>query len=254
MRLETKNISIGYSRPEVEIAKSVDIQIPSAGLIAVIGVNGSGKSTLIKSLSGVLPLQKGDIYLHDKPLHSFSPKTIAQELSLVLTKQPIPQNISVMDFVALGRQPYTNWLGINKHRDKSHIIKSLKQVDLYQLKEKPCIALSDGQLQKVLIARAIAQDTKIIILDEPTSHLDMYHKAMVLKLLKKISKEAHKSIVFATHEINLALQLCDSLILIKDQSVIQDKPKTLIESGVLKGLFPKDLIRFDEESQIFKMI
>lgn len=254
MRLEAKNISIGYSKPEVKIAESVNIKIASAGLTAVIGVNGSGKSTLIKSLCGLLPLKKGEIYLHDKPISNFSPKTIAQKLSLVLTKQPIPQNISVMDFVALGRQPYTNWLGINKRRDKSHIIKSLKQVDLYQLKEKPCVALSDGQLQKVLIARAIAQDTGIIILDEPTSHLDMYHKAMVLKLLKKISKEDGKSVVFATHEINLALQLCDSLILIKDQNVIQDKPKVLIESRVLDGLFPKDLIKFDEESQIFKMI
>lgn len=254
MRLEAKNISIGYSRPNIVIAKSINIKIKSSGLTAVIGVNGSGKSTMIKSLSGLLPLKKGELHLNGEPFNSLNSKTTAKKLSLVLTKQPIPQNISVMDFVALGRHPYTNWLGINKRQDKSHIINSLKQVNLYQLKEKPCIALSDGQLQKVLIARAIAQDTDIIILDEPTSHLDMYHKAMVLKLLKKISDEGRKSVIFATHEINLALQLCDSLILIKDQRVIQDKPKALIESGLLGKLFPKDLIRFDEKSQIFKMI
>jgi iron complex transport system ATP-binding protein len=159
-----------------------------------------------------------------------------------------------MEFVALGRQPYTNWLGINQREDKSQIIKSLKQVGLYHLKEKACVELSDGQLQKVLISRAIAQDTGLIILDEPTSHLDMYHKAMVLQLLKKISVEDKKSVIFATHEINLALQLCDSIILIKGKNVIQDSPKALIESGELQGLFPEDLIQFDERSQIFKMI
>lgn len=254
MRLEAKNISIGYSRPNVEIANSVNIKINSPGLTAVIGINGSGKSTLIKSLCGLLPLKAGEIFLNNEPLSKVEPKSMAQELSLVLTKQPIPQNISVMDFVALGRQPYTNWLGINNRQDKSHIIKSLKQVGLYHLKEKACITLSDGQLQKVLIARAIAQDTKIIILDEPTSHLDMYHKAMVLQLLKKISIDDKKSVVFATHEINLALQLCDSIILIKDKRVIQDSSKSLIKSGKLKALFPQDLIEFDENSQIFKMI
>jgi iron complex transport system ATP-binding protein len=254
MRLETKHISIGYSKPDIEIAGAVDIGIKSSGLTAVIGINGSGKSTLIKSLCGLLPLKKGEIYLYDQPINNYNPKDLAQKLSLVLTKQPIPQNISVMDFVALGRQPYTNWLGINKREDKAHIIKSLKQVDLYELKDKACMALSDGQLQKVLIARAIAQDTEIIILDEPTSHLDMYHKAMVLRLLKKISVDDKKSVIFATHEINLALQLCDSLILIKDKQVIQDSPEVLIESGKLNELFPNDLIEFDKTSGVFKMI
>jgi iron complex transport system ATP-binding protein len=254
MRLETKHISIGYSKPDIEIASAVDIRIKSPGLTAVIGINGSGKSTLIKSLCGLLPLKKGEIYLYDQLINNYNPKDLAQKLSLVLTKQPIPQNISVMDFVSLGRQPYTNWLGINKRHDKTQIIKSLKQVDLYQLKDKACMSLSDGQLQKVLIARAIAQDTELIILDEPTSHLDMYHKAVVLRLLKKISDNDNKSVIFATHEINLALQLCDSLILIKDKTVVQDTPNSLIKNGKLTELFPKDLVRFDKESKIFKMI
>jgi iron complex transport system ATP-binding protein len=144
-------------------------------------------------------------------------------------------------------------LGINKHSDKSYIIKALKQVELYQLKNKACTALSDGQLQKVLIARAIAQNTPLIILDEPTSHLDMYHKAMVLKLLKQVSVESLKSIIFATHEINLALQLCDDILLIKDNKLIQDTPKALIEKGLLHTLFPEDLITFDIHSGQFKM-
>ncbi|RRO12327.1 ABC transporter ATP-binding protein [Flavobacteriaceae bacterium 14752] len=253
MRLETRNLSIGYDKPRLEVAQSVNIKIKDTGLTAVIGVNGSGKSTLVKSLAGLLNVQAGNILLYNQPLDSYNIKDIAKKISLVLTKQRLPQHLSVIDFVALGRQPYTNWLGLHEYQDKNHIIKALKQVELYEIKDKACSTLSDGQLQKVLIARAIAQNTPIIILDEPTSHLDMYHKAMVLNLLKDISTNHDKSVVFATHEINLALQLCDTVILIKHKKVIQDTPQNLIRSGVLHELFPQDLIKFDEEAQLFKM-
>lgn len=253
MQLETKNISIGYASPKYEVAKNINIKLETAELTAVIGINGSGKSTLIKSLSGNLPLIEGQTKINNKPIDDYAQKDLARLISLVLTKQPLPQNLSVFDFVALGRQPYTNWLGLNKHSDKSQIIKALKQVELFELKNKSCNALSDGQLQKVLIARAIAQDTPFIILDEPTSHLDMYHKVMILKLLKQISVEHQKSIIFATHEINLAIQLCDQIILIKDWQVIQDSPKKLIVDGLLQNLFPKDSIVFDEKAKQFIM-
>jgi len=253
MRLETQNLSIGYDKPRMEVAQSVNIKIKDAGLTAVIGVNGSGKSTLVKSLAGLLNVQAGEISLYGKPLDSYNIKAIAKKISLVLTKQRLPQHLSVIDFVALGRQPYTNWLGFHEYQDKNHIIKALKQVELYDIKDKACSTLSDGQLQKVLIARAIAQNTALIILDEPTSHLDMYHKAMVLNLLKNISMKHNKSVSFATHEINLALQLCASIVLIKNKQVIQDTPQNLIQSGVLHELFPQDLIKFDAEAQLFKM-
>ncbi len=251
MRLETKNLTIGYHKPLFEVADNINIKIPGKGLTAVIGVNGSGKSTLIKSISGNLPALQGDVYLDEKRIKHYQQRELARKMSLVLTKQPIPQNFSVFDFVAMGRHPYTNWLGINSHSDKSKIIDALRMVELYDLKNKACNSLSDGQLQKVLIARAIAQDTPLIILDEPTSHLDMYHKAMVLKLLKKVSREQKKSIIFASHEINLALQLCDSIILILNRKVIQDSPKEFIEKGLFHSLFPDNSIIFDEQSQQF---
>jgi len=253
MRLETRQISIGYHKPKIEVASSIDIKIKSSGMTAVIGINGSGKSTLIKSLAGLLPLCHGDILLNNKILNEYSRNEIARKISVVLTKEQLPQQLSVLEFVALGRQPYTNWIGLHRLEDKNLIVKSLKQVGLYNIKHKPCLSLSDGQLQKALIARAIAQNTPLIILDEPTSHLDMYHKAMVLNLLKTLSKKHQKSVVFATHEINLALQLCDSIVLVKDKKVVQDTPENLIDSGLLHELFPKDLIRFDQDAKIFKM-
>ncbi len=254
MILQTKNLDIGYTKPKLEVAKSVNISIKKASLTAVIGVNGSGKSTLVKSLGGLIPTQQGDIYLYDKPIVDYSVKEIAQKISLVLTKQHLPQHFRVIDFVALGRHPYTNWLGSHKQEDKKIIIHALKQVDLLDLKDKNCLSLSDGQLQKALIARALAQNTEIILLDEPTTHLDMYHKAMVLKLLKQISEDNQKAIVFATHEINLALQLCDYIILINNKNAIQDTPQNLIQNGHLYNLFPKDLIKFDKDAKIFKML
>jgi iron complex transport system ATP-binding protein len=137
--------------------------------------------------------------------------------------------------------------------DKIIIAKAIKQVGVEHLKTKKCDELSDGQLQKVMIARALAQNTPAILMDEPTSHLDMYHKAQVLHLLKNITQETQKTIVFATHEINLALQLCDQIILIHDEKVIQQSPDELVENKALLNLFPKDLIVFDENSRSFRI-
>ena len=171
----------------------------------------------------------------------------------MLTQQNHSKNLSVIELISLGRHPYTNWLGMTNQEDEKQINKAIQQVGIENLKNKKCNELSDGQLQKVMIARALAQNTPVIMLDEPTSHLDMYHKAQVLHLLKNICFETQKNIVFATHEINLALQLCDEIILIHEQNVIQAKPSELIKNGELANLFPKDLIHFDVNSKSFKI-
>ncbi|PAM92965.1 ABC transporter ATP-binding protein, partial [Flavobacterium sp. IR1] len=116
-----------------------------------------------------------------------------------------------------------------------------------------CYELSDGQLQKALIARALAQDTPMVILDEPTSHLDMYHKAQVLKLLKKLSQQTNKAILFATHEVNLAIQLCDKIILMQENKILQGSPEQLISENAFDSMFPSDLIYFDSKSQSFRI-
>ncbi len=130
---------------------------------------------------------------------------------------------------------------------------ALVLVNIEDLGDRKCYELSDGQLQKVLIARALAQNTPMMILDEPTSHLDMYHKAQVLKLLKELSAQTGKAIIFATHEINLALQLCDKIILMKPGEVIQDSPQQLIEKGHFASIFPSDLIVFDPVTESFRI-
>ncbi len=250
--ISTEMLQIGYEAV-LPIAKQINLQIHKAKLIAIIGVNGSGKSTLLKTLSGIQHPLDGNLSIQQKSIEKINPSELAKLISLVLTQQNFSKNLSVTEFISLGRHPYTNWLGITNQEDENQIQKAIQQVGLEHLAQQKCNELSDGQLQKVMIARALAQNTPVIMLDEPTSHLDMYHKAQVLHLLKNICFKTQKSIVFATHEINLALQLCDEIILIHKQKVIQAKPNDLIKNGELANLFPKDLIHFDLNSKSFKI-
>lgn len=219
----------------------------------MVGVNGVGKSTFLRTLSGVQPALRGEVFLNDKDRRDISAQDLAGLVSVVLTDQPISKNLTVAELVALGRQPYTNWIGRMTPGDREQIKQALELVGIENLQQRKCFELSDGQLQKVLIARALAQNTPVVILDEPTSHLDMYHKAQVLKLLRQLSQQTGKAILFATHEINLALQLCDQIIVMKKDRVQQGSPAELISNNVFESMFPSDLIVFDNSSHSFRI-
>lgn len=253
--LKTDDLSIGYRKKNKEqiVASGINIEIKSGELVAVIGVNGAGKSTLLKTLSRIIKNIDGQVFISNKLLSETEPDKLSKSISLVLTEQTLSKNLSVMELVALGRQPYTNWIGRLTKNDLKKIMNAIHLVNIDDIKNKKCHELSDGQFQKVLIARALAQDTSLIILDEPTTHLDLYHKAYVLKLLKQLSKETNKAILFASHEINLALQLCDKLLIIKENKSLFGTPDALIKSDALDDLFPKHLIKFDKESSSFKI-
>lgn len=253
--LKTENLSIGYStkKEQTVVASNVNIQLNQGELIGLVGANGIGKSTLLRTLTKVQKPLSGSVIINNKSITQFNPNELAKALSLVLTEQVVSKNLSVFELVALGRQPYTNWVGKLSDNDLLIVNKALQQTNIDELKNKKCFELSDGQLQKVMIARALAQDTDLIILDEPTTHLDMYHKAYVLKLLQNLVKDTDKTILFSSHEIDLAIQLCDKLIVMTDTSIIVDSPCNLIEKGAFNTLFPKDLIVFDEETGSFRV-
>lgn len=250
--LSVKNLTIGY--PQKQVASDVNVEIYSGELTAVIGINGSGKSTFLNTLSGNLTPTTGEIFIQQQALPTLTPQRIAEHISLVLSNPVFSQNLTVYEMVALGRHPYTNWLGLLSQKDKEAINRAIKLIDLKNLAHRKCGELSDGQLQKAFIARALAQNTEVIILDEPTNHLDLYHKAFVFKLLKKLTQDTGKAVVLATHELNLALQLCDKLILISNGKVISGSPEKLIEDKTLHQLFPTDLIRFDEQTKSFQIV
>ncbi|WP_290699901.1 ABC transporter ATP-binding protein [Lacinutrix sp.] len=254
--LETKNLSIGYKSKKTEtiVASNINLELKEGQLIGLIGANGIGKSTLLRTLTQVQPKLSGALYLNNKPLESYKNLELAQAMSLVLTEQITSKNLSVFELIALGRQPYTNWVGSLSETDITVINKAITQTNITDLKHKKCFELSDGQLQKVMITRALAQDTDLIILDEPTTHLDMYHKAYILKLLQKLTKETGKTILFSSHEIDLAIQLCDSMIVMSKDGIVNDSPCNLIEQGAFNNLFPKNMIIFDEKIGSFRVI
>lgn len=253
--LKTENLSVGYTskKEQIVIASNINIELRKGELVGLIGANGIGKSTLLRTLTNVQPKLNGNISINGKHLQNYSRLELAKVLSIVLTEPLASKNLTVFELVALGRQPYTNWVGNLSKEDISTVNKTLEQTNISGLKNKKCFELSDGQLQKIMIARALAQDTDIIILDEPTTHLDMYHKAYVLKLLQKLAKETSKTILFSSHEIDLAIQLCDKMIVMTENQVLSNQPCNLIKKGIFNTLFPKDLIKFDENTGSFRV-
>lgn len=254
--LTTRDLQIGYRNKKKDniVASHIDIEITEGELVGLIGINGVGKSTLLRSLTGVQEPLKGNVSISGNDLTQIPSEKLSEIISIVLTEQPISKNLSVFELIALGRQPYTNWIGTLTALDREYIYNAMKLVEITDLQHKKCYELSDGQLQKVLIARALAQDTALVVLDEPTTHLDIYHQAYVLKLLKDLTTQTKKGILFATHEINLAIQLCDRIILMHKDQVHTGSPKELIENNVFSAMFPPDLIYFDTQSQSFKII
>ncbi|WP_299116338.1 ABC transporter ATP-binding protein [uncultured Winogradskyella sp.] len=253
--LKAENLSIGYKTKKAKfiVASNINFELQQGQLIGLVGANGIGKSTLLRTLIKVQPTLSGSILLNGNVLESINTLDLAKQLSIVLTEPLSSKNLTVYELVALGRHPYTNWIGNLTKNDADVINNALDLVNISGLKDKRCYELSDGQLQKVMLARALAQDTDIIVLDEPTTHLDMYHKAYILKLLQKLTKETGKTILFSSHEIDLAIQLCDSMIVMKADKVIYNAPCNLISSGVFESLFPKDLIAFDSKTGSFRV-
>ena len=253
--LKTQDLTIGYAskKERTVVASHINIELHKGELVGLVGGNGIGKSTLLRTLTNVQNALSGSVFINEKNIKQYPPLELAKVMSLVLTEQMMSKNLSVFELIALGRQPYTNWVGNLSENDIIIITKAIKQTNIEDLKNKKCFELSDGQLQKVMIARALAQDTDLIILDEPTSHLDMYHKAYILKLLQKLAKETKKTILFSSHEVDLAIQLCDTLIVMTKENVVSDTPCNLIAEGVFDTLFPKDLIAFDERTGSFRV-
>ena len=245
--LYTTALHIGYkSKTETNyIAKNINLNFQQGRLIAIIGENGIGKSTLLRTLTGIQKPLGGDVYLNDKMIAKYTNIELAQSLSVVLTEKLPPSNLTVFEVIALGRQPYTNWIGKLSNDDLLHIEEAILLTDINHLRDKKHYEISDGQLQIVLIARALAQGTPLIILDEPTTHLDLLHKVSLLKLLKKLAVEANKCIIFSTHDIDLAIQMSDEMVVFTKDSITQDNPCKLIEAGIFNSLFNDCSIVFD---------
>lgn len=253
--ITVKELSIGYrhKKKEVVIAKDLEFEVLKGELTAIVGRNGIGKSTLLRTLARIQPALAGSIQINGKPLTAYRDLALAKITSLVLTEPIASKNMTVFELIALGRQPYTNWIGTLTASDSLKIKEVIDMLALNTIANRKCFELSDGQLQRVMIARALAQDTDIILLDEPTSHLDLHHKVNILKLLKKIAQETQKTILFTSHEIELAIQLCDKMLLMGNNGFPFGTPQYLTDTGAFDTLFPQDTITFNSETQTFQV-
>ena len=251
--LTTSNLSVGYSskKESKTIASNINLTLKKGELIALIGANGIGKSTLLRTLIGIQPPLSGNVILNGLDISDYNSISFAQNLSIVLTEKLPPSNLTVFEIVGLGRQPYTNWLGKLSANDISKINEAMELTQITSLAEKKHYEISDGQLQNVLVARALAQDTPLIILDEPTTHLDLLHKVSLFKLLKKLAKETNKCILFSTHDIDMAIQISDEMIIMTEENVVQDQPCNFISKGNFDTLFKDEQIAFDNEKGKF---
>lgn len=246
-------MTIGYeSRKKTNVvSNNINFSIEKGRLIFILGKNGIGKSTLLKTISKTIPSIAGTILCNGIKIKTLSEQQLATQLSLVLTESLPESLLTVYELVALGRQPYTNWVDTLSDIDKEAVKKALIQTETLHLQNKPFLELSDGQLQRVLIARTLAQNTDIIILDEPTAHLDMHHTVNVFELLKKMVQEQQKTIIISSHEINLALQLADDIILFTEDKVYKNTPKNLIKDNIFDKLFSSEYISFNSNLQQF---
>ena len=251
-----KEVSIGYGgkkTPEKKLSGPLNLSLYTGELVCLLGPNGAGKSTLIRTLSGIQKPLSGQVLIEGADVHHIQPKTKAHLLSVVLTDPIVVGNLSVQRLVALGRHPYTNWLGQLNAEDEEIVDWAMEMTGIDTFVDRQIHTLSDGERQKVLIARALAQNTPLMLLDEPTSHLDIPNRIAIIRLLRKLVVETGKTMLFSTHELDLALQVADCLWLMHEQQVHTGVPEDLVLDGTFESTFHKDDIAFDEQTGAFKV-
>lgn len=218
MVIRLSHLSVGYS-PSLPVVSDVNAVVRSGQLTCLTGENGIGKSTLLKTLTGFLPKLGGELLLDGREVGTFSQRELARQVSIVLTQKPDIQNLTVEEVAGLGRSPYTGFFGRLHDADRTVIADALAAVGIEPLRHRMIQTLSDGERQKVMIAKALAQQTPVILLDEPTAFLDFPSKAETFRLLQRMAHDRDKLILLSTHDLGLAVRFADCLLEVKDRSL-----------------------------------
>lgn len=254
--LKASNLSIGYRKKTVEkrVHENLQLELRKGELLCLMGPNGAGKSTLLRTLAGIQAPLAGQVWIAGKELHQLNAVEKAHFISLVLTETISAGNMTVLELVALGRYPHTGWGGQLSESDKTQVSQALEDVGIKELAKEKLYELSDGQRQKALIARALAQDGELIILDEPTAHLDLINRLQIMRLLRLLALRRQKAIVVATHELDLALQTADRMWLLgnKEEGLTAGVPEDLVLQGQLAKTFSRSGFYFDAHSGQFR--
>ncbi|WP_082489401.1 ABC transporter ATP-binding protein [Dyadobacter sp. Leaf189] len=254
--LQTEALSIGYRSKSADlvIAGDLNLSLEAGKLVCLLGENGSGKSTLMRTLAGLQPALAGKILLGQRELARLKPQELATQLSLVLTERLETGNLTAREVITLGRTPYTGWLGQLSDADRRQIDLAIAYTATESLLNRQISQLSDGERQKVMLARALTQDTGVILLDEPTAHLDLPNRIGLMKLLHRLAAETNKAILLSTHELDLALQTADQLWLMKKGGgLLAGVPEDLILNGSFESVFNQDNFFFDTNTGTFNI-
>ncbi len=215
MVISLSQLSVGYTLSHPVIS-DINLELRSGQLACLIGENGIGKSTLLKTLTGFLPKLKGSLLLGNRDIESFSQRELARQVSIVLTQKPDVQNLTIEEIIGLGRSPYTGFFGRLRAEDRKVVDDAIATMGIEKLRGRMIQTLSDGERQKVMIAKALAQETPIILLDEPTAFLDFPSKAETFQSLQRMAHERDKLILLSTHDLELAVRFADSLLEVKN--------------------------------------
>lgn len=254
--LQTNNLSIGYRqgrRPDRIVADGLGLALKAGKLVCLLGPNGVGKSTLLRTLAGMQAALDGRILVDGQSLDSFRPGALARTLSVVLTEQVNPGLMTSYALVALGRYPYTNWRGSLTESDKAIIRHSIESVGAVSLANRPVSELSDGERQKVMIARALAQEPKVMLLDEPTAYLDLPRRVEMMQILRRLAHDGGRAILLSSHDLDLALRNADVIWLMANGRIEIGAPEDLVLSGVFAKAFAAEGVEFDPVSGSFQI-
>jgi iron complex transport system ATP-binding protein len=250
-----KELEVGYRVPgktSKRILGPVNAVISHSEMAGIIGRNGIGKSTLLRTIAGLQHPIAGEILINGREIREMTLREMARTISFVSTEQIYAFQIRVEEVVAMGRIPHTGWFGRHADEDRTAIGKAIELTGINDFRHKPVHELSDGERQKVMIARALAQDTPFIILDEPTAFLDVPARYEIFRILNDLTLRNHKTILFSTHDLSMAIDVADKIWLLAENEVFQGAPEDLLISKVFRKLFLNSPAEFDSKTSTFR--
>jgi iron complex transport system ATP-binding protein len=255
--LTTHELQIGYQNQgncEKVLHSQINVALKQGEFVCLLGPNGAGKSTLLKTISGFVKPIAGSVLIGDKPIVQIHKHQLAKLISIVFTEKIAVPDMTIRELVSLGRSPYTGFFGKLSSTDIRKTTEAMQDTGIAHLQNRPVLKLSDGELQKAMIAKALVQDTPIILLDEPTAFLDLPSRIEIMNLLRELAVTKNKAILLSTHDLDLALKMADKIwLLAADKNIETGAPEDLILNDEFKRFFEKDGILFDNESGSFRV-